>query len=207
VTYAYESALVLLSGGYDSAALLAWSKKNCRRTRALFVDYGQTAREREQDAASRVCTLLQVSITTVGVSWHLPCGITAGRSTADDYVPARNLWLCSLAVGWAECWGMTDVLLGAVRTMTSYPNGVLPDTDCDFVKMISAAARVGTKKNICVRAPFVEKTKRQIRSWLRRSYGDKISADIERASVSCYGNGPKACGVCNGCRGRKELSP
>ena len=204
-------AVVLLSGGLDSATALAWAQRQGFVAHALSVAYGQRHRS-ELDAAARVARALgaqehrvmQVDLAGIGGSaltdWRIPLPESAGEGIPISYVPARNTLLLALALGWAEVIGARDLVIGVnVLDWSGYP-------DCrpEFIRGFEALAALATKAGVegaqfKVHAPLIAMSKAEI---IRN--GQAWGVDYA-ATVSCYqadADG-RACGRCDSCRLRR----
>ncbi len=210
---AQRKAVVLLSGGLDSATTLAWAKREGFECHCLSVDYGQRHRA-ELDAAATLANAL-------GAAEHkvvkLDLGIFGGSALTDvsvevptrgvkggipvTYVPARNTILLSLALGWAEVLGAQHIFVGA--NAVDYSG--YPDCRPEYLRAFEAMANLATKaavegRRIEVRGPLVDKTKAEI---VRLA----IELGVDPAqTVTCYQPDAtgRACGLCDACRIRKD---
>jgi len=209
-------AVVLLSGGVDSATVLAIARDSGFDVHALSVDYGQRHSHELTSAAEVARALgvrrhltLAVDLSRIGGS-ALTGGIPvpkgrsvqrmAGRIPA-TYVPARNAVLLSVALGWAEVIGAKDIFIG-VNTI-DYSG--YPDCRPAFIRAFERMANLATKAGaggvrFRVHAPLIRRTKAQI---IRRAVA--LGVPLERTH-SCYDPGPsgRACGRCDSCRIRKK---
>lgn len=209
-------AVVLLSGGVDSSTTAALAIRDGRRVFALTFDYGQRHRV-ELQAAKRVAESL-------GVEHHKVISVDlrqiGGSALTDDiavpknreieressvipvtYVPARNLILLSLAVGWAEVIGANSIFIGAnAIDYSGYPD-CRPDFIAAFESVANLATRQTTEGNpIRIEAPLIHMTKAQI---IRA--GTELGVDY-RLTVSCYDPDEqgRACGACDSCVLRRK---
>ncbi|HEY7997178.1 MAG TPA: 7-cyano-7-deazaguanine synthase QueC [Steroidobacteraceae bacterium] len=204
-------AVVLLSGGLDSATALAIAAAQGFACHALSVDYGQRhvaelAAARRVAAALRVCEhrIMQVDLAGIGGSAltdraiAVPETPTAGIPVT--YVPARNTMMLALALGWAEVLQARDIFIGVnVVDSSGYP-------DCrpEFIAAFEALAALATKAGVegtpaRVHAPLIRWTKAQI---IRE--GLRLGVDYAQ-TVSCYQADAegRACGRCDSCRLRR----
>ncbi len=204
-------AVVLVSGGLDSATALAIARAEGFACHALSVDYGQR-HIAELAAARRIAhsqgaiehRVMRVDLAGIGGSAltdptiAVPESPTAGIPVT--YVPARNTMMLALALGWAEVLGASEIFLGVnVLDSSGYP-------DCrpEFVRAFEALAAVATKAGMegaptRVRVPLIEWTKARI---IRA--GIALGVDYAQ-TVSCYqaDEQGRACGRCDSCRLRR----
>jgi 7-cyano-7-deazaguanine synthase len=206
-------AVVLLSGGLESATVLALARADGFRCHALSVRYGQR-HSAELDAAARIAIevgavehkVVDVDLRAIGGSALTDDAIavpTEGPTTAIPltYVPARNTILLALALGYAEVIDAHDIFYGANAVdYSGYPD-CRPAFVAAFQQLANVATLAGIEGNgITIHAPIIEWTKGEI---IRR--GLALGVDFS-LTVSCYqatGEG-RACGVCDSCRIRRE---
>lgn len=207
-------AIVLLSGGLDSAVCLAVARSDGFDAHALAFDYGQRHRH-ELVASSRVARALGAAshkVLTLDLRAIGGSALTADLAVPKDrveparsadpnadipvtYVPARNLVFLSLAVGYAEVLGATDIYIG----VNAVDYSGYPDCRPEFIRAFEAAARLGTRTTVRggtlrVRTPLLELSKAQI-IMLGRSLGVDFSI-----THSCYDPvGERPCGHCDSC--------
>jgi len=206
-------AVVLLSGGLDSATTLAWARREGFGCYCLSVDYGQRHRA-ELDAAGKIASglgaaahkVVKLDLAAFGgsaltdASVAVPTGGVKGGIPV-TYVPARNTILLSLALGWAEVLGAQSIFVGA----NAIDYSGYPDCRPEYLRAFEAMANLATKaavegRRIDVRAPLVDKTKAEI---IRLA----LELGVNPAgTVTCYQPDPagRACGVCDACRIRKD---
>jgi 7-cyano-7-deazaguanine synthase len=206
-----KRAVVLVSGGMDSAVVLALAREEGFAVHALSVAYGQRHTS-ELDAAARVAGELgAVEHKTVHVDLRAIGGsaLTAdievpeagGAGIPVTYVPARNTIMLSVALGWAEVLGATDIFCG----VNAVDYSGYPDCRPEFVAAFEALANVATRAGVegaClrVRAPLMRMGKDAI---VRE--GLRLGVDFAQ-TVSCYradADG-RACGHCDACRLRAD---
>ncbi len=208
-----RKAVVLLSGGLDSATTLAWARREGYECFCLSVDYGQRHRA-ELDAAARIASangaaahkVIKLDLAAIGGSALTDASIqvpTAGvkGGIPVTYVPARNTILLSLALGWAEVLGARHIFVGA--NAVDYSG--YPDCRPEYLRAFEAMANLATKaavegRSIEVRGPLVDMTKAQI---IRLAV--ELGIDPSQ-TVTCYQPDPagRACGLCDACRIRKD---
>ncbi len=207
-----KNAVVLLSGGIDSATTLAIARDAGYACHALSFDYGQR-HIAELDAAERVAEalgavshrVLRLDLNTIGGSALTEACIavpeTPGEGIPVTYVPARNTVFLSLALGLAEVLDARDLFIG----VTAVDYSGYPDCRPAFIEAFERLARVATKAGVegaefQVHAPLIELDKAGI---IRA--GSALGVDYG-LTVSCYQADVKgrACGVCDSCRFRRE---
>lgn len=207
-----RKAVILVSGGLDSATVLALANQEGYACYALSVDYGQRHRV-ELDAASRVATALgaiehktvELDLRVFGGSALTDDGIAVPTATTEGipvtYVPARNTILLSLALAWAEVLGSRDLFIGA--NAVDYSG--YPDCRPEYLQAYEHMANLATKAaveggRIGIHAPLVNMSKAQI---IRA--GNDAGVDFS-ITVSCYQPtaAALACGECDACRLRRK---
>jgi len=205
-------AVVLLSGGLDSATVLALAMERGYECYALSCFYGQR-HQSELRAAARVARAL-------GASAHKVMGIdlagmggsaltdpaiavpeTPGSGIPVTYVPARNTIFLSLALGWAEVLGASDIFIG----VNAVDYSGYPDCRPAFIAAFQELAAVATRAGIAgdgatIHAPLIELSKGEI-----IELGLSLGVDYA-LTVSCYGADEegRACGKCDSCRIRRD---
>ena len=204
-------AVVLLSGGLDSATALALAREQGFACHALSVDYGQR-HAAELAAAARVARALgalehrvmRVDLAGIGGSALTDTSIAVPESATSGipvtYVPARNTIMLSLALAWAEVLGARALFIGVnVLDSSGYP-------DCrpEYIEAFQATAQLATKAGVegrpCrIHAPLISLTKAEI---IRT--GMRLAVDYA-LTVSCYQADAegRACGRCDSCRLRR----
>jgi 7-cyano-7-deazaguanine synthase len=205
------AAVVLLSGGLDSATALAIAREQGFACYALSVEYGQR-HAAELDAARRVARsggarehrIMHVDLAGIGGSALTDRAIAVPESPGTGipvtYVPARNTMMLSLALAWAEVLGARDVFIGVnVLDSSGYPD-CRPEFISAFETLAALATRAGVEGSPCrVRAPLIALTKAEI---IRE--GTRLGLDYGE-TVSCYqaDEQGRACGRCDACRLRR----
>jgi 7-cyano-7-deazaguanine synthase len=199
---------VLLSGGLDSATVLAIARSQNYECYALSVEYGQRHRA-ELKAAERIAAALgahehrtmRVDLAGIGGSAltdaKLPVPEVIAPGIPVTYVPARNTLFLSLALGWAEVIGAGDIFVG----VNAVDYSGYPDCRPRFIKAFEQLAQVATKAGVeggrfQIHAPLIQMSKAEI---IRA--GSRLGVDFG-ATVSCYqatADG-RACGKCDSCR-------
>ena len=208
MTNSPKKAVILLSGGLDSATVLAIARSEGYETYALSVSYGQR-HSAELNAAVRVAEHLgakahqqmQVNLDAVGGSALTDRSIAVPEAPSSGipvtYVPARNTLFLSLALGWAEVLGARDLFIG----VNAVDYSGYPDCRPEFVQAFEALANLATKAGVegakfRIHTPLIQLSKAEI---IRRGAG--MGVDFAE-TVSCYqadGEG-RACGRCDSCR-------
>ena len=205
-------AVVLLSGGLDSATLLAVARDRGYDCYALSMAYGQR-HSAELDAAKRVAQRFGAAdhkVITIGLDAIGGSALTDTDIAVPDhatggipvtYVPARNTVFLSLALGWAEVLGSFDIFIG----VNAVDYSGYPDYRPEFISAFEHLANLPTKpggegRRSRVHAPLVEMTKAEI---IRT--GTRLGVDYG-LTVSCYqaDAGGRACGRCDSCRFRRQ---
>ncbi|KRG71489.1 7-cyano-7-deazaguanine synthase QueC [Pseudoxanthomonas dokdonensis] len=215
-----KKAVVLLSGGMDSAVVVAMAREQGFAVHALSVRYGQRHTS-ELEAADRVATALgavehktvHVDLRSIGGS-ALTADIdvpldTQANPDADPgvehipvtYVPARNTIMLSVALGWAEVLGATDIFCG----VNAVDYSGYPDCRPAFIQAFEQLANLATKAGVegaglRIHAPLQMLSKADI---VRE--GVRLGVDFSQ-TVSCYqaDDAGRACGHCDACRLRAD---
>ena len=208
-----KKAVILLSGGLDSATCLAIAKSQGYECYAMSFNYGQRHKA-ELLAAERVAnTLGAEAFKVIGIDMG---GIGGSALTDEDiavpvdgasdgipvtYVPARNTVFLSLALGWAEVLDANDIFIG----VNAVDYSGYPDCRPEFVAAFEILANVATKKGVeedslSIKTPLIDLSKAEI-----SKKGVALGVDYG-LTVSCYqaSDSGSACGVCESCRLRKE---
>ena len=208
---AAERAVVLLSGGLDSATALAWARAQGHDCYALSVSYGQRHLS-ELDAAATVAAALgsvrhrvmRVDLGSLGGSALTDPAIAvpeqSGEGIPVTYVPARNTVLLSLALAWAEVLEAAHLVIG----VNAVDYSGYPDCRPEFIAAFQNLARVATRaalqgRAVQLHAPLLEWSKERI---IRE--GLRLGVDYA-LTVSCYQADAqgRACGRCDSCRLRR----
>lgn len=206
-----KRAVVLVSGGMDSAVVLAIARARGFQTYALSVYYGQR-HSAELDAAARNAAQLgaaahkvvAVDLRSIGGS-ALTADIAVpeapGEGIPITYVPARNTLLLSVALGWAEVLGARDLFCGVNAVdYSGYPD-CRPEFIAAFERLANLATKAGVEEGgFKVHAPLIDLSKAGI---VRA--GLALGVDFAQ-TVSCYQADAegRACGRCDACRLRAE---
>jgi 7-cyano-7-deazaguanine synthase len=203
-----KPAVVLLSGGLDSATVLAIARSKSYACHALSVDYGQRHRA-ELRAAEHIAAALgasehrtmRVDFAGIGGSALTDPNLAVPQALAPGipvtYVPARNTLFLSLALGWAEVLGARDIFVG----VNAVDYSGYPDCRPVFIEAFESLAQVATKAGVeggrfKIHAPLIDMSKAEI---IRT--GAALGVDFG-STVSCYQADAegRACGKCDSCR-------
>lgn len=212
MSQANERAVVLLSGGLDSATVLALAREQGRECYALSVAYGQRHGV-ELEAAAQVARVLgahdhrvmQVDLANIGGSaltdTSIAVPLSASTGIPVTYVPARNTIMLSLAMAWAEVLDAREIHVGVnAIDYSGYPD-CRPEFIAAFEHLAGLATKAGVEgRKVSIRAPLLQLSKAQI---VRE--GTRLGVDYG-LTVSCYQADATgaACGLCDSCRLRRE---
>jgi len=207
-----KRAVVLLSGGLDSATVLAMARAQGLECYALSVDYGQR-HHAELAAAQRVAQALgarehrvvNIDLTGFGGSALTDSNIAVPEHASSGipitYVPARNTIMLSLALAWAEVLHAQDIFIGVNAVdYSGYPD-CRPEYVAAFERMANLATQAAVEgKPLTLHAPLLHLTKAEI-----IQQGVQLGVDYA-LTVSCYqaDEHGRACGRCDSCRLRRE---
>lgn len=207
-------AVVLLSGGLDSATVLAMAREQGRECYALSLRYGQR-HAAELDAAVRIAAALgavrheivDLDLSRFGGSALTDASIAvperpgAPGTIPVTYVPARNTIMLSIALGWAETLDAREIHFGANAVdYSGYPD-CRPEYVAAFEQMANLATKAGAEgRPLRIVAPIIDMTKARI---IRE--GVRLGVDYAM-TVSCYqaDDEGRACGRCDACRIRRD---
>jgi 7-cyano-7-deazaguanine synthase len=212
MTESAKPAVVLVSGGLDSATVLAIAKSSGYEPYAISFDYGQRHRF-ELEAARRVCAahvvkqhiVFDLDLRAFGGS-ALTDDVSVPKNRSEDemnaeipvtYVPARNTIFLSLAMGWAETLGIFDIFLG----VNALDYSGYPDCRPEYIEAFTKLANLATKSGVegsgqwRLHTPLISHTKAAI---IER--GMQLSVDYS-LTHSCYDpiHDGRACGRCDSC--------
>jgi 7-cyano-7-deazaguanine synthase len=204
-------AVVLVSGGLDSATALAIARSQGFECYALSVAYGQR-HALELEAAARVAAALgarehrvmRVDLANIGGSALTDPSIKVPESPTTGipvtYVPARNTMMLALALGWAEVLDSSDLFIGVnVLDSSGYPD-CRPEYIAAFRTLAGLATKAGVEGKPCqIHTPLITWTKAEI---IRQ--GTQLGVDYS-LTISCYqpDGQARACGRCDSCRLRR----
>lgn len=208
---ALKHAVVLLSGGLDSATVLAMARHEGYVCHALSVDYGQR-HHAELQAAQRVAQamgaaqhrVINIDLTAFGGSALTDASIAVPQQPSDGipvtYVPARNTIMLSLSLAWAEVLGARDIFIGVNAVdYSGYPD-CRPEYIAAFENMANLATKAAVEgRPLKLHTPLISLPKADI---IRQ--GVQLGVDYGM-TVSCYqaDEQGRACGVCDSCRLRR----
>lgn len=207
-----KKAVVLLSGGLDSATTLAIARNRQFECYTLSVDYGQRHRS-ELEAAKKVAQslgshthqIIKLDLTVFGGSALTDQSIEVPTAEASSdipatYVPARNTIMLSLALAWAETLDCQDIFTG----VNAVDYSGYPDCRPEYIRAFENMANLATKaaiegKKLIIHAPLMHLSKKEI-----IQMGLALGVDYS-LTISCYqaDEQGRACGVCDSCRIRK----
>ena len=210
-----KKAVVLLSGGLDSATTLYLARKQEYKCFCLIFDYGQR-HKKEIESAKKIarqancpCKILKIKLPWKGSALlerniTLPKykkAITQKRDNTipSTYVPGRNIIFLSFALSFAEAIGAEAIFIGAhTQDYSGYPD-CRPEFYRAFTKVISTGTKSGVeKRGIKIQTPLLRKTKAQI---IR--LGGELGVPFE-LTWSCYQGGKSPCGKCDSCYYRQK---
>jgi 7-cyano-7-deazaguanine synthase len=205
-------AVVLLSGGLDSATVLAAASAQGFACHALTFDYGQRHRA-ELAAAARVASalgarehrVLRLDLGQFGGSALTDSRIAVpeapGAGIPQTYVPARNTVMLSLALAWAEVLGSADIFIG----VNAVDYSGYPDCRPEFIEAFQRMANLATKAAVEGRALHLHTPLQFLSKAQIVQYGARLGVDYG-LTVSCYqaDDTGAACGRCDACRLRRE---
>ena len=202
-----KKAVILLSGGLDSATVVAMAKAQGFACYTMSFDYGQRHRA-ELQAAERVSQQMAVEHKVIGINLDgiggsalTDSAIAVPEQIGDGipvtYVPARNTVFLSLALGWAEVLGARDIFIG----VNAVDYSGYPDCRPEFIEAFERMANLATKAGVegssfAIRAPLQDLSKAEI-----VKLGAELGVDYSM-TVSCYqaDDEGRACRVCDSCR-------
>ncbi|MDP1852740.1 MAG: 7-cyano-7-deazaguanine synthase QueC [Candidatus Omnitrophota bacterium] len=210
-----KKAVILLSGGLDSATTLFWAKNKGYKAHCLIFNYGQR-HKREIGSAVKIAKaaksefqIIRISLPWKGSSLldnkiNIPVakmvtGSVVNRGIPNTYVPARNTIFLSFALSYAEAIGAGSIFIGANAVdFSGYP-------DCrpGYYRIFNRLAKAATKKGVAgasieIVTPLIRKTKADI---VRTAVRLRVPLGL---TWSCYKGGKKPCGRCDSCLLRKK---
>lgn len=209
----HKRAVILLSGGLDSATVLAYARAQGYECYTMSFDYGQRHRS-ELDASALISKALgAVEHKVIGINLD-GIGGSALTDTAMDvpvastgtdipvtYVPARNTVFLSLALGWAEVLQAYDIFIG----VNDVDYSGYPDCRMAFIEAFERVANLATREGVQGRAFRIQAPLQSLSKADIIQLGTQLGVDYA-LTVSCYqaDNEGRACGVCDSCQLRKQ---
>jgi 7-cyano-7-deazaguanine synthase len=196
-------SVILLSGGVDSTVVLADRISRGYECFAVSIDYGQTHRKQELEAAAQVAAWYGVSQTVVNIAGCLAGSALTGEldipdshaeSPDETFVPGRNLVMLSVAAGVADQFRAAEVAFGANRD----DFGGYPDCRPKFITAMDAAVAIGTRNSVSVAAPLMRMSKRDV-----VEHGRELGVPFH-LTYSCYRGTNDPCDSCGACESRNE---
>lgn len=199
-------AVVLISGGMDSAVVAALTAESGYELAALHLNYGQRTEARELKAFNALCDHFAITerlvvdvkyLSQIGGSSLTDTSIELSKADLDSseipssYVPFRNANIMAIAVSWAEVIGADAICVGAMEQDSSG----YPDCREDFFEAYEKMIELGTKPSTKIRVlrPIINLSKSDI-----VKEGTRLNVPFEH-TWSCYGNNDIACGECDSC--------
>ena len=203
-----QRAIVVFSGGMDSATALWWALREFGDVAAVSFEYGAKHNARELAAAETICKKLAVPhsvipLDFIGRTVHssllktggaIPEGNYNEENMASTVVPFRNGIMLAAAAGLAEDSGFSAVILGN----HTGDHAIYPDCRPEFIDGMAKAIETGTGGKVKLLSPFCRMTKGEI-----AALGAKLGVDFS-LTWSCYNGREKHCGKCGTCRERRE---
>lgn len=187
-------AVVLASGGLDSALMMKLAAKEGADLYPLFIDYGQRAAERERLACERVCRRLSlrepVRMDLSGYGKVIPSGLTDASLDvyADAFLPGRNILMLVAAAGYAYSVGARHVLMGLLTQQSA----IFPDQTDHTINLAAEAASAALGLDVSVVLPLRDFDKRSVVALAKREGLD--------GTYSCHEGGERPCERCISCR-------
>lgn len=213
-----DLAIVLVSGGMDSLAVLAQAKSKHENLALVHLNYGQKTSQKERSCFDKICEHYEIPYKYRKVIDMTFLSQIGGSSLTDEqievslfqgdskeipssYVPFRNTHIIAMAVSWAEVMQAKTIYIGA----NEEDSPGYPDCRPEYYKVYNKLIEVGTKaSNIKIETPVIDLKKSEI-----VKLALKYNAPLEH-TWSCYASSDKACGVCDSCalrlRGFKEAN-
>ncbi len=201
-----KKAIVLISGGMDSALCAGIAKGEGFKLCALHISYGQRTSAREKKAFTDICNFYRIEkrlcadikyLSDIGGSslTDMPIKVSEvnleSHSIPSTYVPFRNGNILSIATSWAEVIGAGHIFIGAMEEDSSG----YPDCREEFFKSFEQAVNSGTKPQTKIKiiTPLIHLTKKEV---VEKSLRLNVPLHL---SWSCYQSEDKACGECDSC--------
>jgi 7-cyano-7-deazaguanine synthase len=207
-----EIAVVLVSGGMDSAVVAAIANKGYEKLAFLHLDYGQKTNSKERECFDKLSKHYKIEsklIKIVDMKFLQQIGgssLTDSKMEVTDfegdsneipssYVPFRNTHIVAIAVSWAEVIGATTIFIGA----NEEDSPGYPDCRQEYYDAYNLLIQKGTKDGVInIQTPIIKMQKTEI---IEKSLELEVPLDM---TWSCYARIDKACGVCDSCALRKR---
>ncbi len=200
-----KKAVVLLSGGLDSATTLYLAKKQGYKCLCLIFDYGQR-HKKEIESAKKIAraALCPIQVIKINLPWRgsslldkklgIPQRIKGKNTIPSTYVSGRNIIFLSFALSFAEVAQAEAIFIGAhIQDYSGYPD-CRPEFYRAFKKVILTGTKSGVeKREIKIKTPLIRKTKAQI---IRKARQLSVPLTL---TWSCYRGGRVPCGECDSC--------
>ena len=208
-----KRAVILLSGGLDSATVLALARAQGYECYTMSFDYGQRHRS-ELDASRLISTALGavehkvigINLDGIGGSALTDSSLAVPEASGDGgipitYVPARNTVFLSLALGWAEVLQAYDIFIG----VNDVDYSGYPDCRMAFIQAFERMANLATREGVEGRAFRIQAPLQSLSKADIIQLGTQLGVDYA-LTVSCYqaDSEGRACGVCDSCQLRKQ---
>ncbi len=201
------NSVIVLSGGMDSAVLLAHALDQGKTVEAISFDYGSKHNLRELPMAAGLCETFNVKHQVIQLPFinelfsssllssgeAIPDGTYMEANMKSTVVPFRNGIMLSIAAGYAESTKAAEVLLGS----HSGDHHIYPDCRPEFNQTFAKAVDIGTDGQVKIRFPFSNMDKREI-----GDLGRTLGLDFTK-TWTCYKGGEHHCGTCGACDERK----
>ncbi len=203
-----NKAIVLLSGGLDSVAVLGCTKDRYNIELALTFDYGQKSAKEEIAASRKIADYYKIKHKIIELDWLRDITRTAlvadetlpetelgtSESAKAVWVPNRNALFLNIAAAYADSFGYEYILFGANKD----EGQTFPDNTEEFRSLVSKLFETSTLKHPKVIAPLINYGKNDI---VKIAVENSVPLEFVR---SCYNSGEKHCGVCESCRHLKR---
>lgn len=207
-------AISVLSGGLDSLVATVYYNDEYE-LHAITFDYGQRSAKVEIDSSKAICEKLRISHSVISLPWLRDLGKSAlttnieipklkvneldNKKICDEtakkvWVPGRNIVFTAIATSFAESEDADFIIVGWDKEEAV----TFPDNSKDFLEAYNKVLKIGTLKDVKIRAPLIEMNKDEI-----VKLGAKLDAPLD-LSYSCYMGGKKHCGICESCMRRKR---
>lgn len=205
-----NNAIILLSGGIDSAVSLAIAKEKYKKILAITFNYKQKSFNKEKISSEEICKYYKIEHKIVDIEWlgdisnsslnteeKIPnlkisdledMNIT-NNSAKSVWVPNRNGLFINIAASYAEALDYNTIIIGANKEEAQ----TFKDNSADFIKSVNLSLKSSCEKEVTVEAPLIDNTKEEI---ISKAIKHKIPFNLIN---SCYSNEVKHCGKCESC--------